>query len=163
MPATSPPSLPPPPSPPPPASPPSSSQLHQQAVRNQERLQRDVGSPELRRIPGASTTLSTIFSPFPPPPLPSVSAPVTFNGQSFNHLPPHIVAGMRNLQPFPVLARRGRRANSTHPPLPPPQVMTPDQLAAAHAILPPFSNFRMQSIVSFLFYLLYVYNILISY
>ena len=51
----------PPPSPPPPpaTSPPTSRQLHQQAMRHQERLQRDTVSPELRRIPStSSTTLS---------------------------------------------------------------------------------------------------------
>jgi hypothetical protein len=101
MPATPPP----PPSPPPAAvaaSPPTSPQLHQQAIQHQERLQRNMGSPEQHRIPSASTTL---FNALPPPP-PSISAPVSFNGQSFNHLPAHIVAGMRNLQPFPTTSRR---------------------------------------------------------
>jgi hypothetical protein len=98
-----------PPPPPPPVSPPTSPQLYQQAVRNQERLQRNRSSPELRRVPSASTALSAIFPPPLPPPQPSV----TFNGQSFNHLPSNIVAGIRNLQPFPTLSRRGCYA---HPP-----------------------------------------------
>src|SRR6266849_3154919 len=100
------PATPPPPSPPP-ASPPTSPQLHQQAIRNQERLQRDGGSPELRRVPSTSTTLSTIFPPLLSPPRP-ISAPVNFNGQSFSHLPPHIAAGLRNLQQLPVRACRAR-------------------------------------------------------
>src|SRR6266852_6307682 len=125
------PATPPPPSPPP-ASPPTSPQLHQQAIQNQEHLQRDVGSPELRRVPSASTTLSTIFPPLPSPPHP-ISAPVNFNGQSFTHLPPHIVAGLRNLQQFPIRAHRAR-------PLPQPQ---PN--------------------VSFISLLFYFYNMLTSY
>jgi len=104
---------PPPPSPPPPPlanSPPTSPQLHQQAIRNQERLQRDRVSPDLHhRIP--SITSATLSNALPPPPLPlssHISAPVTFNGQSFNHLPAHIVAAMRNMQPFPT-SFKGRR------------------------------------------------------
>jgi hypothetical protein len=102
------PSTPPPPPFPPVASPPTSPQLHQEAVRRQERLQRLMGSPELRRVPSASTI------PMPPPPLPPspprpVSAPVTFNGQSFNHLPAHLAAHMRDLQPFPIPRIRQRR------------------------------------------------------
>jgi hypothetical protein len=107
MPATPPP---PPPSPPPAAvttSPPTSPQLHQQAIQNQERLQCNMGSPELHRIPSASTTL---FNALPPPPPSSVSASVTFNGQSYNHLPAHIVSGITNLQPFPITSRRQHSA-----------------------------------------------------
>lgn len=117
MPATPPPSS---------ASPPTSSQLYQQAIRSQNRLQRDGGSPELRRVPSTSTAFPTVF----PPPLPpqSISTPITFNGQLFNHLPADIVARMRNLQPFPVSSRREHNA-----------------------------------IVSFIFYLLYIYNKLIYY
>jgi hypothetical protein len=102
MPATSPP----PPSPPPrPAtSPPTSPQRHQQARRHHERLQRGVVSPTLRRVP--SVPLPSLL-PLPPPP--QVSAPVTFNGQSFNHLPPHLAAAIRNLQPLPT-SSRGQRA-----------------------------------------------------
>ena len=97
---------PPPPSrlsPPPPDSSSSSHHLHQQTIRHQERLQRDLGSPELRRVPSTSTLL--------PPPLPPLSTPVTFNGQSFSHLPSHIVASMRNLQPFPTSSRTWHNAN----------------------------------------------------
>jgi len=110
------PTTPPPPSPPPPPpvnSPPTSPQLYQQAMRHQECLQRDRVSPELRRIP--STTSTALSNALPPPSLPSpshVPAPVTFNGQTFNHLPAHIMAAMRNLQPLPSSSRRG---HNTHP------------------------------------------------
>ena len=98
----------PPPSPPPPSSAFQSFELHQQAIRQQERLQRDRQSPELRRVPSASTTHSTVFPPPPPP----ISAPVTFNGQSFSNLPPNIVARMRDLQPFPTLRRQRNAVQS---------------------------------------------------
>jgi hypothetical protein len=89
------PSTPPPPPFPPVASPPTSPQLHQQAVRRQERLQRLMGSPELRRVPSASTI------PMPPPPLPPspprpVSAPIPFT------------TAMRDLQPLPAPSRSQR-------------------------------------------------------
>ena len=153
MPATLPPPSPPPP---PPTSSLSSSQLHQQAIRHQERLQRDRRLPELRRIPSSSTTLSTVFPPLLQHPIP---ASVTFNGNSYNNLPSDIVARMRNLEPFPVSSRREHGANTTlQPPPPPPplQVMPYNQLAATHSALPSLSNFRVQSIVSFTFTLLYI-------
>ncbi len=103
MPAT--PLPPPPPSPPPAASPPTSPQLYQQAVRHQERLQRGRTSPELRRIPSTSATLSSAFAPPPPP------SSVTFNGQSYNNLPAHIVAALRNL---PSLSATSNRRQSAH-------------------------------------------------
>jgi hypothetical protein len=106
MPATSPP----PPSPPPPrpaTSPPTSPQRHQQAMRHHERLQRGMVSPTLRRVP--SLPPPSLLR-LPPPP--QVSAPVTFNGQSYSHLPPHLAAAIGNLQPFPVSSRRAR---ATHP------------------------------------------------
>ena len=87
-------------------------------------------SPELRRTPSISSTTPSIALPpsslssLPSPP--QVSAPVTFNGQSFSHLPPHLAAAIGNLQPFPI-SSRGQHAK--HPlPMPPPplpQVSTP--------------------------------------
>ena len=99
MPASPPPPSPPPP-PPPAASPPTSPQLYQQAVRHQERLQRGRASPELRRIPSTSATLSSAFAPPPPP------SSVTFNGQSYNNLPAHIVAALRNLSSLSATSNR---------------------------------------------------------
>ena len=98
---------PPPPTPPPAASPPTSPQRHQQATRHQERLERQMGSPEQRRIPFASTTPLDV-----PPPPPPISDPVIFNGQTFHHLPSHIVSGMRQLQQFPPISTRQRAALS---------------------------------------------------
>jgi hypothetical protein len=87
----------------PPSTPPSallstpltSPQLSQQAARLEERNQRIIGSPEQRRIPTA------------PP------GPVTFNGQTFHHLPSNLAAQLAALPPIPN--RRLRR--STHAPV----------------------------------------------
>ena len=105
MPATPPPSSPHSPSP---HSPPTSPQLYQQAARNQEHFWRDVGSSELRRVPSASTTLFSVFPPLPSPPRP-ISAPVNFNEHSYSHLPPHLLARMRDLQPFSAGAQRAHQ------------------------------------------------------
>ena len=103
---TTPPPLPPSPLVPLTGTPPTSPQRHQHAIRHQERLQRQMGSPELRRIPAPSMALLNTFPPpLPPPPLPP-TAPVTFNGQTYNHLPAHILSSMRNLQPFPTTSMR---------------------------------------------------------
>ena len=88
----------PPPSPPPPDDSLSSFQLHQEAMRHQERLHRDTRSPELRRIPSTSTMQSTVVSP----PRPPVLTSVTFRGQTFNHLPSDLTDRMRNLEPFSI-------------------------------------------------------------
>ena len=103
MPATSPPPSPPPP-PPPAASPPTSPQLYQQAVRHQERLQRDRASPKLRRIPSTSATLSSAFAP------PSLPSSVTFNGQFYNNLPAHIATALRNLSSLSATSNRWQSA-----------------------------------------------------
>jgi len=110
MPTTSPP----PPSPPPPrpaTSPPTSPQRYQQAVRHQERLRRDMISPELRRT--SSATLAASSFALPPAPQPQVSAPVTFNGRTFHHLPPNLAAAIGNLQPLRTSSRGQRHA--AHP------------------------------------------------
>jgi hypothetical protein len=106
-------------SPPAIGSPPTSPQRHQQAVRQQERFQRSMGSPEQRRIPATPRVL------FPNPPLPlppspprPVSAPVTFNGRTFNHLPADLVARLSNMPPPPAPFTRGRRRRRGAPPLP---------------------------------------------
>ena len=70
-------------------------------MRHQDRLQRGMVSPILRRVP--SIPLPSLF-PLPPPP--QVSAPVTFNERTFHHLPPDIAAAVGNLPPFPILSRR---------------------------------------------------------
>ena len=100
MPATSPP----PPSPPPPrpaTSPPTSPQQHQHAMRHRERLQRGTVSPTLRRVP--SMPLPSLLSLAPPP---QVSAPVTFNERTYNHLPANLAASVGSLQPLPTLSRQ---------------------------------------------------------
>jgi hypothetical protein len=67
-----------------------------------------MGSPELCRVPSAST-IPMLPLPLPPSPPRPVSAPVTFEGQSFTHLPAHLVAHIRDLQPFPILHTRQHR------------------------------------------------------
>jgi hypothetical protein len=94
----------PPPPPRPATSPPISPQRHQHAIRHQERLQRGTVSPTLRRVP--STHLPSLLSLAPPP---QVSAPVTFNERTYNHLPANLAASVGRLQPL----FRGRPA--AHP------------------------------------------------
>src|SRR5258708_5377156 len=101
MPTSSPPQSPPPLRPA--TSPPISPQCYQHAARHQERLQHNLVSPELHRVPFAPEPLSFLPQPqplLPPAPAP-LSEPVTFNGQSFSHLPANIVARMSNLPPIP--------------------------------------------------------------
>ena len=102
------PATPSPPPSPPADSPPTSPQLHQQAVRHHERLQRHIGSPELRRVPSTSMALPLPSLP-PPPPAPAVSASVTFNGHSFNHLPAQLASALANLPDLPLPSHRGQR------------------------------------------------------
>ncbi len=89
-------------------SPPTSPQRYQHVARHQERLQRNLVSPELRRVPSAPEPLS-FLQPQLPAPAP-LSGPVTFNGQSFSHLPADIVTRMSNLPPIPGPSRRRRTA-----------------------------------------------------
>jgi hypothetical protein len=93
--------------PPPPTPPPSavhnisvtsstSSQLFQQAAHNQEHLEHCTSSPALRRTPSTSTT---VLDNFPPTPA-SAQAPITFNGHTYNHLPPNLVTMLAALSPI---------------------------------------------------------------
>src|SRR6267154_1509661 len=61
-------------------------------------------------IPPTFLAAAVIMPVTPPPPAPPISAPVTFNGQSYNHLPADIVSGIRQLQPFPILTSRQHTA-----------------------------------------------------
>jgi hypothetical protein len=102
-------------SPPAIASPPTSPQRYQQVIRQQERLQRSMGSPEQRRVPSASTSH---FNAFPPPPLPSspprpISAPVTSNVQ-----PAEMVFTLNDWQPVLTSSTRGRGHRRGAHPLP---------------------------------------------
>src|SRR5258708_37754842 len=106
MPTFSPPQL------PPPLHPVTSSltspQHYQHAAQHQERLQHNLVSPELRRVPSAPEPLS-FLQPQLPAPAP-FSGPVTFNGQSFSHLPADIVTRMSNLPPIPGPSKRRQTA-----------------------------------------------------
>ena len=53
--------------------------------------------------------------------------PVVYNGQTYHHLPPELVARMAAVAPMPIApARRQRRNNQTPaPPLPPVQPVVP--------------------------------------
>ena len=91
---------PPPPLPPPPRDIPTtsstSSQLFQQAARLRQRQDRRSDSPDLRRTPFTSATLSDNV---PPPSTPSYG-PVTFNGQTFNNLPGNLADRLAALPPL---------------------------------------------------------------
>ena len=84
-----------------PSTPPTSPQHHQAATRQSERDSRVMGSPEQRRIP---TAPSTSAAPLPPPP-PSLTS-VTFNGQTYNHLPSNLAAMAAAIPSFPVIQWR---------------------------------------------------------
>ncbi len=74
-----------------PSTPPTSPQRNQAAGRHTERLSRIMGSPEQRRTPAAAPSA---LSAAPAPAAPSLPSggPVTFQGQTYHHLPPELVA-----------------------------------------------------------------------
>ena len=105
-----------------PVTPPTSPQLHQEAARLEERLRRVMGSPDQRRTPAAGP--STLPAPAPQ----AAPAPLTFNGRSYTHLPPHLAAMMANVVAFPEPTRRRRLAPPPPfllPPPPPPPPPSP--------------------------------------
>jgi hypothetical protein len=124
--------------------PPTSPQRHQQAARDQERAQHVMGSPEQRRTPATSSNTAV---PTSDTSTSAVSAPVTFNGQTYHHLPPPLVAQLTALSGVSGAARQSGSL------APPPQVLTSAELAAAYAALPPLipQNRRQQISVSLLY------------
>lgn len=70
-----------------PSTPPTSPQCDQAAGCHAERLSRIMGSSEQHRTPTAAPALSAAAAA----PLPS-REPVTFQGQTYHHLPPELAA-----------------------------------------------------------------------
>ena len=111
-----------------PVTPPTSPQRYQQAARLEERLHRVMGSPDQRRTPAGPLTLpapapqaaSAGPSMHPAPAPQAAPAPLTFNGQTYTYLPPHLAAMVAGVVAFPEPPRRRRRVPPQPFPLPPP-------------------------------------------
>lgn len=89
-----------------PSTPPTSPQRHQQAARNQERNQREIGSPEQRRTP--------VVPSHPPAP-----PPVIVEGRELTHLSLDMRMRMMDIPPHQPLRRRGHAPPQPFPlPLP---------------------------------------------
>ncbi len=72
-----------------PSTPPTSPQRSQATGRHTERANRIMGSPEQRRTPAAPLAPSAAAVP---PPSNQSREPVTFGGQTYHNLPPHLAA-----------------------------------------------------------------------
>ena len=72
-----------------PSTPPTSPQHSQATGRHTERANRIMGSPEQRRTPAAPLAPSAAAVP---PPSNQSREPVTFGGQTYHNLPPHLAA-----------------------------------------------------------------------
>jgi hypothetical protein len=80
-----------------PSTPPTSPQRNQAAGHHAERLSRIMGSPEQRRTPAAAPlALSAAAAAAAAPSLPS-GGPVTFQGQTYHHLPPELAARVASI------------------------------------------------------------------
>ena len=110
-----------------PSTPPTSPQRHQQAARNQERNQRDIGSPEQRRTP--------VIPPHPP-----VPSSLMVQGNELTHVSLNMCTHMIGIAPHPTLQRRGHAPPQVFP-LPPPPTLIAAAAASgsmAPALGPPF-------------------------
>jgi hypothetical protein len=86
------------------STPPTSPQCSQAAGRQAERANHIIGSPEQRRTPaGPSVPSTAAAAPSLPP-----RGPVTFQGQTYQHLPPDLVARLAQLPPLPIAPSRRR-------------------------------------------------------
>lgn len=111
-----------------PVTPPTSPQRYQQAARLEERLHHVMGSPDQRRTPAGPLTLpapapqaaSAGPSMHPAPAPQAAPAPLTFNGQTYTYLPPHLAAMVAGVVAFLEPPRRRRRVPPQPFPLPPP-------------------------------------------
>ena len=95
------------------STPPTSPQRSQAAGRHTERTSRIMGSPEQRRTPAAPLAPSATVVP---PPSNQSRGPVTFGGQTYHNLPPHLVAQMATTAPFPA-APQPSTSSAMPPPL----------------------------------------------
>jgi hypothetical protein len=96
------------------STPPTSPQRSQAAGRHTERANRIMGSPEQRRTPAAPLAPSAAV----PPPSNQSRGPVTFGGQTYHNLPPHLVAQMATTAPFSA-APQPSTSSAMPPPLNP--------------------------------------------
>jgi hypothetical protein len=145
-----------------PSTPSTSPSSSRAAARQQERSNRTVGSPENRRVPAGPSAPSTSTTSAPSNQNLS-RGPVTFNGQEYHHLPPDLTTRLlslaqssgppqhhqQNIQgstsasilaPAINITSTGDPASSSNR-----QTLTPAQLAACVAALPPL-NPRYRSI-----------------
>src|SRR5712672_1886109 len=86
-----------------------SSPAQRQRSHQHSSMKRSISQIHSRfwNLPRSTAVQARLFrEPVSPP----ISAPVTFNGQSYNHLPADIVSGIRQLQPFPILTSRQHTA-----------------------------------------------------
>jgi hypothetical protein len=91
-----------------PSTPPTSPQRNQAAGRHAERLSRIMGSPEQRRTPAAApSALSAAAAPS----LPS-RGPVTFQGQTYHHLPPELAAHVASISSVSTAPQRHRHSSA---------------------------------------------------
>jgi hypothetical protein len=108
-----------------PFTPPTSPQRDQAAGHHTERLNRIMGSPEQRRTP-AATPLA--LSAAAAPPLPS-GRPVTFQGQTYHHLPPELAAYMASISSASTAPQWHRRSLA-------PSLLAPTPVSVTYLPLP---------------------------
>src|SRR5216683_1728475 len=89
-----------------PSTPPTSPQRSQATGHHTERANRIMGSPEQRRTPAAPLAPSAAAVP---PPSNQSREPVTFGGQTYHNLPPHLAALLAAVAPFPAAPQNRSR------------------------------------------------------
>jgi hypothetical protein len=97
-----------------PSTPPTLPQRDQAAGRHTERLNRIMGSPEQRRTPAAAPSALSAAAAAAAPSLPS-GGPVTFQGQTYHHLPPELAAHVASISSTSTAPQQHR--HSLAPPL----------------------------------------------
>jgi hypothetical protein len=91
-----------------PSTPPTSPQRNQAAGRHAERASRIMGSPEQCRTPATPSALSAAAAA---PSLPS-GGPVTFQGQTYHHLPPHLAAHVASISSISTAQQQHRQSSA---------------------------------------------------
>jgi len=92
-----------------PSTPPTSPQRNQAAGRHAERLSCTMGSPEQRRTPAAAP-LALSTAPAPAAPSLPPGGPVTFQGQTYHHLPPELAAHVASISSISTAPQQHRRS-----------------------------------------------------
>jgi hypothetical protein len=150
-----------------PSTPSSSPSSSRAAARQQERSNRTLGSPENRRVPaGPSAPSTSIISASSNQNLPR--EPVVFNGQEYHHLPPDLTTRLLSLSQSSTPSHHHQQnihasnsafnlapainiTSTRDPASSSRQTLTPAQLAARIAALPPL-NPQYRFAVSFNFF-----------